>query len=52
MEKLSEQERDEIVAQVARLLREEWEAGSGGMPGLHHQPVEAGREQIARRIFG
>ena len=48
---LSSTTRDEIVARVTDLLREEWELGSSGLPGFHHQPAAMTAAEIAAIIF-
>lgn len=48
---MSSTTRDEIVARVTDLLREEWESGNSGLPGFHHQPAATTAAEIAARIF-
>ncbi len=37
-----------VILEVLKLLKEEWEAGAGGMPGSHHDPES--RDRIALRL--
>ena len=39
-----------VVDRALALLREEWHAGSSGLPGFHHQPQALSRSQVAAAL--
>ena len=38
------------VDRALALLRNEWQAGSSGLPGFHHQPQALSRSQVAAAL--
>ena len=38
------------VDRALALLRNEWQAGSSGLPGFHHQPQDLSRSQVAAAL--
>ena len=46
----SELNRRDLVDRVLALLRQEWQAGSSGSPGFHHQRQDLSRAQVAAAL--
>ncbi len=44
------QTKSTAVDRALALLRNEWQAGSSGLPGFHHQPQALSRSQVAAAL--